>query len=209
MLFGFVRTYPSHVLDLTGSNARGGWAVRRRGAAGLGTLAGLFLGFAGAAGFVGPAPLAAQQVPTCDAPEHRQFDFWVGEWNVTTPQGQTAGKNAIRSILKGCALHESWEGASGSNGFSHNIYDRTRGVWHQTWVSDTGLLLQLEGGLVDGKMVMEGETTGPGGTVRQRITWSVEEDSGDTVRQLWESSGDGGETWSVAFDGIYTRVGSD
>ena len=26
----------------------------------------------------------------CSAPEHRQFDFWVGDWDVTTPTGKLA-----------------------------------------------------------------------------------------------------------------------
>ena len=37
---------------------------------------------------------AAQTAPPCKArPEYRQFDFWVGEWDVQNPQGQTAGTN--------------------------------------------------------------------------------------------------------------------
>jgi hypothetical protein len=41
-----------------------------------------------------------------------------------------------------------------------------------------------------------------------RITWSRIDGDSDRVRQLWETSRDGGETWSVAFDGEYRRVGS-
>ena len=94
----------------------------------------------------------------CSAPEHRQFDFWVGDWDVTTPTGKPAGHNRIESILNGCALRETWTGAGGGRGTSYNAWDRQRGRWHQTWVDDDGLLLQLEGGLADGKMVLEGET---------------------------------------------------
>jgi hypothetical protein len=38
--------------------------------------------------------------------------------------------------------------------------------------------------------------------VRQRITWERQPDA--RVRQLWESSEDG-VTWTVAFDGFYSR----
>jgi hypothetical protein len=87
-----------------------------------------------------PALLAAQgAAPTvapkaCAAPEHRQFDFWIGEWEVTTPNGAPAGRNRIESILDGCALRESWAGAKGGSGNSYNAYDRQSGRWHQTWV---------------------------------------------------------------------------
>ena len=38
----------------------------------------------------------------------------------------------------------------------------------------------------------------------QRITWSKNADA--TVRQVWESSTDGGKTWTVAFDGKYVKA---
>jgi hypothetical protein len=44
----------------------------------------------------------------------------------------------------------------------------------------------------------------PGGKkALQRITWS--QLPGGKVRQFWESSTDGGKTWTVAFDGTYIR----
>ena len=54
--------------------------------------------------------------PTCDGPEHRQFDFWVGEWQVRDPSGQVIGTNAITRSYDGCLLIERWEGASGERG---------------------------------------------------------------------------------------------
>ncbi len=155
-----------------------------------------------------PNPALAQQPAPCAGDEHRQFDFWIGEWEVTTPQGQRAGSNSIQSILGGCVLYESWEGATGSRGHSYNIYDRGRGVWHQSWVDNSGLLLQLDGALADGRMVLSGQTESATGTTHHRVTWSVEDDTGDVVRQFWQSSTDGGATWNVSFDGTYRRVGN-
>lgn len=150
---------------------------------------------------------AQQQTPPCTAPEFSQFDFWLGTWEVTA-NGRRAGTNTIEKDMGDCVLHESYEAASGYFGESFNIYDASRGVWHQSWVDNTGLLLLLEGGLVDGAMVLEGETTGADGTVsEQRITWTVVDGDPDRVRQLWESRTPGGE-WSVAFDGLYERVSS-
>lgn len=141
----------------------------------------------------------------CGGPEHRQFDFWAGEWNVQdASDGRPAGTNSITRILGGCVLLESWRGTSGMEGTSFNIYDRADGAWHQTWVDSHGTRLDLAGGLRDGRMVLEGaDRKGPGGRrVRDRITWTPLPNS---VRQLWEQSADGGVTWTTAFDGIYAR----
>lgn len=156
---------------------------------------------------VQPTGVSAQQQgpPTCSAEEHRQFDFWLGTWDVFDPDGRQVGMNEITMELNGCVLHEHWQSLGGPHrGNSYNIYDRTTGRWHQTWVDNSGLLLQLDGGLVDGNMVLEGETLNPeGDRILNRITWSREEEG--TVRQLWEMSEDGGESWTVAFDGRYVK----
>ncbi len=149
---------------------------------------------------------AADPAPApCAKPEHRQFDFWVGEWEVQDPKGNRAGENSIKSILRGCVILENWRGARGANGTSVNTFDASRGVWHQTWVDDQGGLLQLEGHATDGRMVLEGhQTRREGGPSRERITW--EKKSSDRVRQVWESSTDEGKTWKVLFDGLYVRA---
>ena len=144
------------------------------------------------------ADVSAQR-GSCSAPEHRQFDFWIGEWRVTLPDGKHAGDNRIEKILDGCALHESWQGASGGRGFSYNAYDRDRKVWHQTWVDKQANLLLLEGGLKNGAMVLSGTQ----GKTLNRITWTPNKDG--SVRQLWETSADQGKTWQIAFDGLYRR----
>lgn len=148
--------------------------------------------------------VAAPPPPACTAQEHRQFDFWIGDWEVANPAGQTAGHNRIEPILGGCALRETWTGAGGSKGTSYNAYDRQRKRWHQTWVDNGGLVLRLEGGLAEGKMVMRGETLdSAGAAVLNRITW--QETGPGEVRQLWEVSSDGGKTWGVVFDGRYRK----
>jgi len=89
-------------------------------------------------------------------------------------------------------------------GRSLNAYDASTDRWHQTWVDSTGGLLLLDGGLVDGAMVLEGSAPADQGAApeRQRIAWTVERDG---VRQHWEASADGGTTWRTAFDGCYRR----
>jgi hypothetical protein len=155
------------------------------------------------------APKASQSAAApdpCRGPERRQFDFWLGEWEVREG-GKVAGSNRIRRILGGCAVREEWTGAGGGNGTSLNVYDAARRRWHQTWVDDKGNVLLLEGDWRGGKMVLEGERPVPGGagggkTTRERISWTPK--PGGLVRQLWESSADAGKTWQVAFDGTYS-----
>ncbi len=142
----------------------------------------------------------------CASPEHRQFDFWQGEWEVREA-GKVAGSNRISRVLGGCALREEWTGAGGGKGTSLNVYDAERRRWHQTWVDDKGLVLLLEGEWRGGRMVLEGERPAPSEgasrTTRERISWTPQ--AGGRVRQLWESSSDAGRTWQVVFDGIYGR----
>src|SRR5215813_9919828 len=63
-------------------------------------------------------PLAGspKAVAACDTPEHRQLDFWVGDWDVVvharqTPDGPFAdakGRQHVESILGGCAVAETF-----------------------------------------------------------------------------------------------------
>ena len=76
-------------------------------------------------------------------------------------------------------------------------------MWHQTWVDNEGSLLLLEGRLTDGRMRLEGASTGSDGKVtKHRITWTPNTDG--SVRQFWEST-DAEGRWVTAFDGHYTR----
>jgi hypothetical protein len=150
----------------------------------------------------------AGKPPPCAAAAHRQFDFWLGQWDVRDPAGKLVGRNRIEAAHGGCALIEHWTSVAGVTGTSVNIYDRDRGQWHQTWVDSGGGLLQLDGGLDGSAMVLTGDAfdaDAPGRSSRQRVTWTPRPDS--RVRQLWESSTDGGKTWSVVFDGLYERQG--
>jgi hypothetical protein len=156
-----------------------------------------------AAGFA-----AAQEPPSCDQPEHRQFDFWLGAWEVLTPDGQLAGHNTIEKILNGCALEESWRGAKGSIGKSLNMYFTRDGQWHQSWVDGAGGRLDLAGGLDgNGRMVLTGSMPGPkGGKIQHEISWQSVGDG--TVKQHWRTSRDGGDSWHDVFVGIYRPAGA-
>ncbi len=151
--------------------------------------------------------LSAQAPQGCASPEHRQFDFWIGDWSVTTPQGDLAGTNRIERTLQGCVLVENWVGSKGGAGNSFNLWTAADGKWHQVWVDDSGNMLALSGGMQGSSMVLTGTHPAPSRpsvTVTERITWTPLD--GGKVRQFWESSTDGGTTWASQFDGIYTRT---
>lgn len=159
----------------------------------------VMLALVGAVGLAVPAQVLAAP---CDTPEHRQFDFWLGEWDVRGPSG-LAGINRIEREYDGCVVHERYDTQRGYRGESLNVYDASRQVWHQTWVDTSGLLLLLEGGLQDGAMVMEGATVNAEGReTRHRITWTPNEDG--SVRQHWESKAAAAD-WTTVFDGAYTK----
>jgi len=137
----------------------------------------------------------------CQAPEYRQFDFWLGDWDVTSPANPGgSSRNRITSINGGCTLREEYTTPLGYEGTSLNFYDAARRVWHQTWIDNQGGALYLEGRLEGRSMVMA-TTTDPQNV--QRITWTPQDDG--QVRQHWEATTDGGKTWSTVFDGYYAK----
>lgn len=149
-------------------------------------------------------PLLAQGAPTgCPGGEHRQFDFWVGTWEVTVGSN-VAGRNVITNEEQGCLIHEHWTGARGGTGQSFNFYDAAGKLWHQVWVDNSGTYLHLTGSYANAEMRLTGTAPGPDGKPSpQRLTFFKNADG--TVRQLWEISADGGTTWTVAFDGLYRK----
>ena len=145
-------------------------------------------------------------VPPPPPPVNHDFDFWLGEWSVTTPDGKPAGTSRIESMAGGRGLLEHWTGdpaAGGGNGKSLNAFNVAKGQWQQFWIGSGGGVLELAGGLVDGKMVLSGTHVVRGKPLLERITWMPNADG--TVRQFWDQSKDGGATWIAVFDGLYRR----
>jgi hypothetical protein len=138
----------------------------------------------------------------CADLSYRQFDFMLGDWNVATAEGKLVGRDHIEKTYGSCVVQEHWTSVDGGTGGSVSIYDMSRKLWHQTWVDSTGTLVVLEGGLKDGRMVMSGEMTQAGKRVQDRMSWMPQDGK---IRQLWETSEDGGKTWRTIFDVYYSR----
>jgi len=139
----------------------------------------------------------------------REFDFWVGDWNVTPTNGPpppSPSRNRITLEEDGCIVQEHWTGAGGSTGQSFNLFDRSIGKWRQTWVDNGGGQHDYAGSLVKGNMVLEGTTPNPnGGLGRVPTRLTLFHISKDSVRQFSESTADSGKTWTVNYDLLYVR----
>ena len=145
---------------------------------------------------------AAPQSPSCSAPEYHQFDFWLGDWDAFDFGGTTkVARLRVDSILDGCVLLENYEGADGHKGQSFSIYDASRKVWHQTWVTNRGELLMIEGAKQGDAMILSGSDRTKDGAERHvRGVWKPENGG---VRETAVRSTDGGKTWTPWFDIIF------
>jgi tetratricopeptide (TPR) repeat protein len=159
------------------------------------------------------APLSTQaernQTPCDYRSESRQFDFWVGDWNVVTTRELTpVGRSHIERTIGNCVIWENWSslGESGYSGKSYNTYNVDLGRWEQFWVDNQGGMIHFRGGLIDAVMDFHTEAIPqPDGTTLMR--WLRFYNLGaDRVRQLSEGSTDGGKTWTVEYDFTYQRT---
>ncbi|MCH7995101.1 MAG: tetratricopeptide repeat protein, partial [Planctomycetes bacterium] len=55
----------------------------------------------------------AENSSASDRPELRQFDFWVGDWDVFNAKGVKVGANKIELLLGGHLIQETWTSAKG------------------------------------------------------------------------------------------------
>ncbi len=148
--------------------------------------------------------IRANASPCTERAEARQLDFWLGEWVCRSPNGGIVGKSSISSTDRDCALIERWMDAQGGSGMSFNLYNGITRKWQQTWMSGDGQVAEFWGEFRDGAMRLEGYREGPSGEripARLILTPAGQ----DTVRQRGENSPDGGKTWNLLYEMIYTR----
>ena len=131
----------------------------------------------------------------------KQFDFWLGEWDVTWGE-DGKGTNHIERILDGKIIQENFS-APDLKGMSVSSYDPERGLWRQTWVDNSGSYLDFTGKFENGKMILSRDAIVKGQACNQRMVWhNIEADKFDWN---WERTDDGGSTWRVLWQIKYTR----
>jgi ketosteroid isomerase-like protein len=139
----------------------------------------------------------------CAGAEHRQFDFWAGNWDAygLDEGGKLVARARVEIILDGCALLEIYDQLDGLKGQSFSIYDSSRQTWHQSWVTNRGKLLTLEGRFQDGRMTLTGSDRDANGrAILIRGVWKRAEGG---VRETADTSEDDGKTWKLAFDILF------
>jgi hypothetical protein len=136
------------------------------------------------------SPTDSPKPAACTAPEYHQFDFWVGDWDAFDFDNPTTkvARTQVDLILEGCALRENYQATDGHQGQSFSIYDASRKVWHQTWVTNRGQLLVIEGTLEAGEMALTGVDPAAAEPTLVRGTWKPV--SGG-VREIGVTSTDG------------------
>jgi hypothetical protein len=153
------------------------------------------------------SPVAAQQPtpPSCDSPDHRAFDYWVGEWVVSDTTGRHIANSSITSVSRGCAIAEHWRPLRGAEGRSLSWFEPKDGRWHQQWIGGDGWIARFAGGVTDGELTMtEAAHPATAAPPIARMRWMRV--GADTVRQVMWQSRDAGGTWTPAFVGVYVRT---
>ena len=154
-------------------------------------------------------PATASQalpVPCADAPERHHFDFWIGEWDVTTSpksDGSKGGNSVIQSVSGGCALLENWTSIKGGQGKSLNAYNPRVHEWQQYWIGQDGNVTEFRTSHFDGNSLSFLTDNGPGPHLIGRLTFTPLDKN--LVRQHYESSADSGRTWTTVYDLYYHR----
>ncbi len=147
----------------------------------------------------------------CVAPEHRQFDFWVGQWNIFNPAGVQTSTSVITSELDGCVVMEDFINNGGFQGRSLNVYDARDRRWYESFVDNVVGNYRISGTASAGGMLMTGTqqvfrfATGDFPIRDSRIVWTANPDG--SVRQAFFERFDGGPE-AVTFDGRYVPAPS-
>jgi hypothetical protein len=143
--------------------------------------------------------------PACTSPETRQFDFWVGTWDVyaTSRPDQKVATSLIEKLYHGCAIRENWMPLNDNPGGSMNAYSPEKKQWRQFWADSNGGSAAFSGGWNGKSMILTGTWPQPGHPTQiTRMTYTPLSDG--QVEQVGVTSDDAGKTWQASFDFIYT-----
>ena len=145
-----------------------------------------------------------ESIAPCRSPEYRQFDFWIGDWEVQDPSGNVVGHNLVTFEQDGCLIVEHWTATGGiQTGTSFNYYDIRDRKWHQLYLDNSGnagAFPAMAGELKDSKMVLL--TNEPNAPI-SRWTWYTL--APNRVRQMAEQSTDNQKTWQITWDSVYVK----
>lgn len=145
----------------------------------------------------------------CTAPEFRQMDFWLGEWEVRwdaapgVPAGN--GTNTITRAYGGCVIQEAFDGGAASGnliGHSVSTYHAAIGKWRQSWVDNQGGYFAFVGGQEGERFVLVTSRIADNAPVQRMV---FEDISANALTWRWQMTPDGGTTWTDQWVIHYTR----
>jgi hypothetical protein len=138
------------------------------------------------------------------ASPYRQFDFFLGDWDVVDRAGNPVGTSHVERILGGCVLLENWRSQGGAEGRSLSSWNPGLRRWEQYWADGQGIPIFFTGHFEEAELRLQADSATRSGTpVMRRVTFSKL--SSGKVRQLSEASSDTGRTWTKEFDFTYAR----
>lgn len=150
--------------------------------------------------------LAQSTTNKCQSAPYKQFNFWVGEWEVLDTNSNVIGHNSILKKENNCLIHENWKSTKGFTGESFNYFDSSDSTWNQLWIGQQGNILKLKGKYNDNlkSMVLSDKHSNPNGNIINEITWTKTEKG--NVIQTWKTFNTLEKKEQIIFKGIYQRV---
>jgi hypothetical protein len=154
---------------------------------------------------VASSAVAAVDSGSCSAnSQSRQLDFWLGDWTVTYPGMPGSAASKVDLELDQCLLVERWDGGKGHKGENFFAYSADDKTWHGMFADNQCRVHIFEGKVAGGSAEFTGPSRGSNGeTVLNRI--KVVRVDANKVQQSWEKSTDNGATWTMEFNGEYSR----
>lgn len=150
-----------------------------------------------------PTAIAADGRTAVDQ-ESRQFDFWLGDWAISNPNGSGEASSRVYLALDQYLVVESWDDGRGHKGENLFAYSGDDKSWHGLFADNQGRVHAFTGKVTSGQAEFYGPSRDPKGeTVLNRIR--VVRIASDKVEQSWEKSEDNGTSWTAVFKGEYSR----
>lgn len=142
------------------------------------------------------APQSKSQA--CDSSHNGELDFWIGDWDVFDAGSENkVAAVRVEKILGSCVLHEKYEDPQGLQGESFSVYDAGRKAWFQTWVTNRGQVVSIQGRFQGSFLEMSGTFSSESTSAMVRATWKP---TSRGVRETAERSFDDGKSWQPWFN---------
>lgn len=139
-----------------------------------------------------------------NAQRNHQFDFWIGDWDLTW-NDTSKGSNNVTLEMNDFVVYEHFnDRVNNFSGWSWSVYDTVSKKWKQTWVDNQGTYLDFTGEMRDNKMMLERSfTSKKGKLIKQRmIFYNITKNDFDWN---WENSVDEGASWKLSWKIHYHR----